>query len=237
MISYLDKLNLRPAEKRLVVLAVLALFIVLNFIFVVPGFGEWGRLEQNMVDAQARLAKYAVEVNKQSFYKKELDRLRKIGQSVPTEDQSLDLATTITAQAGLSGVSVQSISADRRGSTSKTNLFFEEKTASVTLNASEQQLVDFLYLLGSGDSLIRARVMNLVPDATKMRLNATMSVVASYQKKPAAKPTGATAEGKSTSTNQLSAPVASPFRAPPTLPKTNAGVRINSGTNSIPKPK
>ena len=75
MISYLDKLNLRPAEKRLVVFASIALFVVVNLIFVVPSFGEWGRIEQQMKDSQVQLDKYAVEVRKQPVYAKELERL------------------------------------------------------------------------------------------------------------------------------------------------------------------
>ena len=103
MISYLDKMNLRPGEKRLVVFAALALFVVVNLIFVVPSFGEWGRVEQRMRDAEARLAKYQVEVAKQFYYQKELERLKKIGSAVPPGDQALDMAKTINDQALLSG--------------------------------------------------------------------------------------------------------------------------------------
>ena len=240
MISYLDKLNLRPAEKRLVVVAALAFFGVLNFIFVVPQFGEWGRTEQKIRDAQARLDKYAVEVNRQTLYKKEFERLRKIGQSIPAEDQALDMSKTVTSQAALSGVSVQSlVTSDRKANSgAKTNLFFEEKSGSLTVNATEQQLVDFLYLLGSGDSLIRARSMTVTPDPTKMRLNATMTLAASYQRKPPPKP-GTSPSPNSGTTNSVVTPSAvSPFKAPPTLPKPSPPSK--NSTNAappIPKPK
>jgi hypothetical protein len=236
MIAYLDKLNLRPAEKRLVVLAVLALFVVINAIFIWPRFGEWGRLEQQMKDSRARLAKYEAELGKQSAYKKELQRLQGIGHSVPAEDQALDLSTTLTAQAALSGVYVQSLQAERKMmASSKTNRFFEEKTATMQVNAMEQQLVDFLYLLGNGDSLIRARSMTVVPDNTKMRLNVNLTLVASYQKRPPAK--GATSAGAAPSApppriaaSNPAPPAASPFKAaPPPPPKTNtAAAKTNS---------
>lgn len=253
MTSSLDKLNLRPGERRLVVLAGLALFVVLNLIFVVPRFGEWGRSEQQIRDSQARLDKFAVEVNKQSYYKKELERLRLIGQSIPPEDQSLDMSVTVTSQAALSGVSVQSISADRRvASTSKTNLFFDEKTASLALNSTEQQLVDFLYLLGNGNSLIRARSLTVIPDPSKMRLAATMTLVASYQRKAPARATTAAKAVAGTNapavkpgpagpaTATPAPPVASPFKAPPVIPKTNRpSFKPVAATNSPagPKPK
>lgn len=237
MTSSLDKLNLRPAEKRLVVIAAIALFVVLNFIFVVPRFGEWGKVEREMAEMQIRLNKFAVEVNKQGFYKKELERLRRIGQSVPTEEQGGELFNTLTVQAGLSGVSIQSQTmggAGRSITGGKTNLFFEEKTATVTLNATEQQLVDFLFLLGSGDSLIRAKSMSLGPDPSRIRLTARLDLVASYQKRLDKKAPASSA--RSTTNSAASTPVISPFRAPPTYPKSNAIPRSTGSNTPAPAP-
>ena len=241
MISYLDKLNLRPAEKRLVVLAVLALFIVINLIFIVPQFGEWGRLEKDMREMRGRMGKYSVELNKQTYYKKEIERLRRVGQVVAVEDQKLELASKIDSLAAISGVFIQGKNITDRQSTSggKTNLFFKEQTATVNANATEQQLVDFLYLLGSGDSLIRAKVMNLQRDQTGMRLKADLTLVASYpnreEKKTALPP------AKGANTNAPTAPQASPFKPAPTLPRTNLPPRFNTNglptAATLPKPK
>ena len=232
MISYLDKLNLRPAEKRLVVLAALALFIVINLIFIVPQFGEWGRLEKEMRDMRTRMDKYSVELNKQAYYKKEIERLRKVGQAVAVEDQKLDLASKIDSLAAISGVFIQGKNITDRQSTSggKTNLFFKEQTATVNANATEQQLVDFLYLLGSGDSLIRAKIMNLQRDPTGMRLKADLTLVASYPNREEKKPPAGLP--RAPSTNALAQPQASPFKPAPTLPKTNPPPRFN--TNGLP---
>ena len=237
MTSSLDKLNLRPAEKRLVVVAAVAFFIVLNLIFIVPRFGEWGRLEREKGEIQGRLNKFAVEVNKQGFYKKELDRLRRIGQAVPAEEQGGDMFKTIMTQGALSGVNIQNqspVGSGRSVTGGKTNIFFEEKTSIVTLNATEQQLVDFLYLLGNGDSLIRAKSMDLRPDPTRIRLSAGLTLVASYQKKQDKKASAASG-APLTSTNAPAAPIVSPFKAPPTYPKTNAIPR-RIGTNALARP-
>jgi len=237
MISYLDKMNLRPAEKRLVVFAAIALFVVVNLIFVVPSFGEWGRIEQQIKDARVRLDKYAVEVRKQPVYAKELERLRKIGQAVPSEDQALDVVKTVSSEAARAHIAVQNISG-RGGSVGKTNLFFEERSASATMNGSEEQLVDFLYFLGKSDSLIRVKAMTLNPDPARMRLNVSFTFVASYQKASASR-SSASAQLKAASTSQLTSPVASPFKAAQTFPKTNRPARLSTATNqaAVPPPK
>ena len=48
------------------------------------------------------------------------------------------------------------------------------------------QLVDFLYKLGAGASMIRVRDLTLQPDPPRQRLTADIRLVASYQKNPTA---------------------------------------------------
>jgi hypothetical protein len=51
--------------------------------------------------------------------------------------------------------------------------------------ATEEQLVDFLYRLGSEASMIRVRDLELQPDMPHYHLSANIRLVASYQKKAA----------------------------------------------------
>ena len=44
--------------------------------------------------------------------------------------------------------------------------------------------MDFLYSLGSGNSLIRVRDLTLRPDPPRQQLSGTVKLVASYQKNP-----------------------------------------------------
>jgi hypothetical protein len=62
------------------------------------------------------------------------------------------------------------------------NQFFLEQSQTVTTTAKEQELVDFLYNLGSSNSLIRVRDLGLRPDQPRQQLNANIKLVASYQK-------------------------------------------------------
>ena len=65
--------------------------------------------------------------------------------------------------------------------------FFVEQVLNITASANDEQLVDFLYKLGSGASMIRVRDLELQPDPPRQHLTANIQLVASYQKNPPAK--------------------------------------------------
>jgi len=207
--SWFDKLNLRPGERRLVVFVGITVFVLLNAFFVWPQFFEWGKLKRREREAQTNLEKYQREVDHIPQYTRRLAELEKAGASVPSEDQALKLATTISSQAVLSSVFVSGTDPTPRatGGTTRTNLFFEEQTSSIRVTTEEKALVDFLYNLGAGSSMIRVRQMSLSPDPPQQRLVGSLTLVASYAKK------------------------APPKVAPTTAPsRTNAPVKVAAAT-------
>ena len=52
MSSYLDRLNLRPFEKRLVVGVGVVLFIVVNAVFVVPHFSDLSQARERRLPCE-----------------------------------------------------------------------------------------------------------------------------------------------------------------------------------------
>jgi Tfp pilus assembly protein PilO len=90
---------------------------------------------------------------------------------------------TIQAQAEASGVGRANYS---RSIMHTNDAFFIEQVQNISVVATDQQLVDFLYKLGSGASMIRVRDLELQPDGPRQHLNANIRLVASYQKNPAA---------------------------------------------------
>ena len=229
MSSLFDKLNLAPAERRLVVIVGIVVFIVLNIWLVIPEFGEWAKNDQRIKDAATKLKGYQDEIARKAAYDKELKELEKQGGYVPTEEAALRLSQEVNSQAALSGVTITSISQLQRQTTSgKTNAFFEETSVTVNINTSEKELIDFLYRLADKDVLIRARTMQLSPDPSRMRLQGPITLVKSFQRKPPAKsPTSA----------KPAAPAAKPATAaatPAPKPATPAPVPapVPSGTNS-----
>ena len=46
--------QLRPLERRLAVAVLVALFLVLNYVFIWPHFSDWSHLRYNLADAQRK---------------------------------------------------------------------------------------------------------------------------------------------------------------------------------------
>ena len=107
------------------------------------------------------------------------------GESVAPEDQAINF---ICAPSRPSPPRAASASSTPRGRLTRTNdAFFVEQVQNINVTADDQQLVDFLYKLGSGASMIRVRDLELQPDGAHQHLNANIRLVASYQKNPAAR--------------------------------------------------
>ena len=227
MSSLFDKLNLRPNERRLVIVVAIVVFILLNVFFVRPYFGELGRLQKRQEDARKMLAAFQDEIRKTSQYEAQLKNLREAGASVASEEQALKLSTTINNQAALSGVQINRYDPIRQTTAglTKTNHFFEEQSGVVNVSAEEKSLVDFLYNLGVGGSLIRVRSMNLTPDPQRQKLQGNITVVASYAKKPPTRAPAPAAAAPRTNAPATARSTNQPARASSPFTRTNAPQR------------
>jgi hypothetical protein len=185
MMSYLDKLNLRPQEKRIIVSVAIVVFIAVNVIWVRPQFGKVSFWEVKRIDAEKKLRTYTNEIAQVKIYTNELAALQKEGLSVGEDDPTLMLQQTVSAIAGANGVPIESISPIAPTAT-KTNSMFEEAGVRITITAMESNLVEFLYALGSRGTLIRLRTMSLQPDPSQVRLRGNLEFVQSFLKKPVA---------------------------------------------------
>jgi Tfp pilus assembly protein PilO len=214
--SILDKLNLRPQERRLVVVVAIVVFVVLNIWLIWPEFGSVNRWNNKRLAAEANLKKFKDEIAKKAAYDRHLRELESQGAYVGTEEQALSLQRDVANQALLSGVQVNRYDPQARMATGgRTNAFFEEQGLIITVVTGEKELVDFLYNLGTRSSLIRVRSMTLSRDPTQMKLQGSMTLVASFAKKPTPK-----AAPAAKTTNQPA--------SRPAAPKTNAPSRTNT---------
>ena len=177
--------QLRPLERRLVVGVAVVFVIVLNAVFIWPHFKDWGNLQTRLTKARSELARNQAAVAKIPALRAEVKKFESEGEFVALEDQSVNFMRTIQSQSSASGVAIANTS---RQLTRTNDVFFIEQVQNINVTATEEQLVDFLYKLGSGASMIRVRDLELQPDPARQRLSANIRLVASYQKNPAPAP-------------------------------------------------
>lgn len=173
--------HLRPMERRLAVGVLVVVIVVLNAWKIWPHFSDWGDLRHRLDDAQRKLKLYQTTIAQQSNFQAQVKNFESQGESVDAEDQTINFMRVIQAQAAESGVG---LSGQSRQMT-HTNEFFVEQVQNINVTATDEQIVNFLYKLGSGASMIRVRDLELQPDGARQHLNATIRLVASYQKNPA----------------------------------------------------
>lgn len=175
--------SLRPFEKRVLVGVTALFFIVLNFLLVIPHFSDWGQVKKRKAEAERKLDLFESETNQIPRYERLVKTLENEGLAVPPEEQDFQFANAVNSQASRSGVRIIQNGTIKNS----TNQFFIEKSQSITVQAGEPQLVDFLYNLGASNSLIRVRDLGLRPEQARHDLIASIQLVASYQKKVTAR--------------------------------------------------
>jgi hypothetical protein len=227
--------RLNPTERRFVVGVGVVFFLVINIVWVWPHFGDWSDTKGKMAAARTRLVTFESGTNLIPDLTRNIDKFGQ-GQVVPEENQALQFSRTVMSQTTLFGIIPQNVS--YRKESGPTNSFFVEQTATMTLDTTEKQLVDFLYSIGAGsNSLIRVKVLSVQPDGSHQRLNTRVTLVASYQKaigttpaggqKPAATPPKPTPTAP---TPNKPAATPAPNKAKPTVPTPN---RLQA-TNRVP---
>jgi Tfp pilus assembly protein PilO len=182
-----DQLNLRPQERRLVMLAMVVLFGVINLWLVFPRFNDWRELRQKLIAATETYERRAAEAAKLPEYKAKLEQLQSEGQFIPPEDQSASLMEIISREAAVANISLTKI-APGGGGPIPNNPFFEEQRVTLNGIAAEADLVNFLRNLGNHPALLRVRDMTLKPDASGTKLAVDLTIAGNYPKKAGPRP-------------------------------------------------
>jgi hypothetical protein len=222
--------RLNPTERRFVVGVAVVFFLVINVVWVWPHFGDWSATRTRMDTASGNLAKFQGGANLIPGLRKEIEKYQKQGQVVPQADQAVQFVRLIQNEETKVGVMHQSMSPVRQGSGGATNAYFMEQGENLVLECSEKQLVDFLYNLGSGASLIRVKALSVSPDPTHQKLSTRVTLVASYQKKPVGP-----APAASTPAATTAAPKAAQGAQPPMSKVTTNNGPKPAGVTNMPR--
>jgi type II secretory pathway component PulM len=173
--------QLRPMERRLAVGVIVAVLLVFNYVVIWPHFNDWGNLNSQIQTAQRNLQNYKNTIAQAPLYTKKLQEFSSQGEYVAPADQAINMMQSIQSQSIATGVSIVNAS---RSVTHTNDAFFVEQIQNISVVATDAQLVNFLYQLGNDASMIRVRQLDLSPDNPRQHLNASLQLVASYQKTP-----------------------------------------------------
>lgn len=184
MSSFVSQLNLRPHERRILFVVLAAVFILVNAVFVWPRFGDWRTSQQTFQESLKKRADYQTEIDRIPAYQRRIRELEGQGSAVLPEEQALQLLRIVQAKAQEHRVAItQTRAVTTASAVNSTNVFFDEQAITVGVNTGAEELVAFLHAMGSGDSMIRVRDMDLRPDQKRYKLVGNITLVASYQKK------------------------------------------------------
>jgi hypothetical protein len=229
--------RLSSAERWLIIFVIIAVFAVVNFWFIFPRFDDWNKLGKRMKTAQATLQTFEEAIDQNGVVRAQIAKMEGENAAVPAEDQAVNFLNAIQNQAVASRVSIVA----NNSLPQRTNQFFLERIQSLTTSSREEQLVDFLYNLGAGNSQIRVRALSIRPDPQRQALNTTINLLASFQKKAPAKsaapapvkPAPAPASSAATKTNTTKVVTNKPAALP--APKPGTPAPTNSAKPSTPK--
>ena len=195
MSSALDRLNLRPQERRLVIGVGIFVFLLVNYFLVWPRFDDLKTHKSAMERSRKKFREYQAEVDKMPKYKETLAKLEEGNPMVESAEQALLLIRRVQEQAARSGVTLASQRPVPKVNI-KANDFFDEEGLAIVFTAGDKELVEFLVTLSGDNSMIRVRDMDLKPDPSRTLLTCNLTLFASYPKaaarsatpvKPAAK--------------------------------------------------
>ena len=184
MKSLFDKLNLGALERRIVVVALLVLFVVVNGMFVWPQFKDWNKVQLAIRKAQATLDDYQKEVDQLPKLQQKEEALKGTGGAqLASAEMALALMRVVEPKVRAAGVNVMSYNPGSGSYGANTNSYFEEQSLRISFqNTGDAELLKFMVSLGENNSTIRIRDLTLRPDPTQMKLMGELTMVASYQK-------------------------------------------------------
>lgn len=223
--------RLSSLERMIIIVVLAGVFLLFHFMLVMPYVKDSGKINRRRNDAEELQKKFDDMIAQMPSFSNQIAKLEGENSAVPAEDQAVNFITAIQSQAAQSSVAI--IANNRQPE--RTNQFFLERAQSVSTQSGEAQLVDFLYNLGVGNSLIRARALSLTRDQSQQQLRATMTLIASFQKKAPvrAATTSNSTKPASTTTATNSAPKDATKPPAPAVPAVKPGV---PPTPAGPKP-
>ena len=179
MIGALDRIGVRPRERRSVILLLLGFLVVGNVVWLFMG-PELFRLQSSLEEFESKNAVLAKLPEQLAQLEAEVDTLTKETGEVTDGRKAQKLMEEIESKARRSGLNFTR-SRGQAGSSRK-NQDFEEAKRAVSFQSGLIDLVEFLKNISEGKSMIRVSNMNIQPTTDRKELKVDLTFVASYPK-------------------------------------------------------
>ncbi|HEX7862333.1 MAG TPA: hypothetical protein VF773_18495 [Verrucomicrobiae bacterium] len=177
--SIFDKLNLRPQERRLVVIVGLIIFVLLNMWFVWPYFDDWGRVRGEIARNRTTLERYKREIEQKAKYEARQRELQSTGSEMLASE--VELQRVVQTQAAAAGVQLGRQTFVKAGGFGRTNQFFQEISLNIDINSGGKEIIDFLVGVAAQNAMIRVQNLDLRPTQNQTRLGGTITFVGNLQ--------------------------------------------------------
>lgn len=181
MNAFFDSLNLRPGERRLIVIVAVVTFVVLNAVFVWPHSEKWKASLAELDDAKSQLADYQATASELDSTSRKLSTVESGGATLIDEAESEHLLRTIQSETTKHRVNVQRYDGQSVNALGTNNLFIERVLPIQYINTDDTNLVSLLVSVGSGNSLIRVRDLTIQADPSRTKFHGRITFVASYR--------------------------------------------------------
>lgn len=235
-----DRLNLTPAERRLVVGILAVVFVVVNYWLVWPRFGDFRTVREDIEAMDRKRQTFQREIDRRPTYEATLRKLQSQGSVVPQGEERIAFRSDmerLVREVGLVVPRWGEVITERAANASS-NAFFDTISLSLSQVAgSEGQFVDFLYRVGASNSTIRVKDLTLAPGAFdtraqgKTNLVGTLKLVAAIQRaQPKPAPGASNAAPASPSAAKSPTPSA-PATSPGAVPKPSGSAPARGATN------
>ena len=157
------------------------IFVLLNYWFVWPFFGDWGKTKTEIARNRTTLDRYRREIGQKPKYEARVRELETTGSEMLSNEN--ELQRIVLMQAAAAGVQTGGSSVTRNSS-GNTNQFFQEASISIPFHAGGKELVDFLVGIAAQNAMIRVQNMSLRPEQSQTRLGGTLVFIGNFQQRP-----------------------------------------------------
>jgi hypothetical protein len=189
--NFFEQLNLRPNERRVVIVVGFVVFVVLNAWFVWPHFSDATRAMATIDKGRLDWTNRYQAIERDTRHGGTRDKIAEItkeqgGAAVEAGFRDTDLTRKVQEKAPQYGVTVLNyVPIQNTGfGAAKTNDFFEERSLKIGVQCGESNLVNFLYDIGNDSSMVRVRELHLRPaDQNRYRLSGDIMLTANFPKK------------------------------------------------------